>query len=339
MDKLSLSFEDKLYYLDEGDTLGFYCDQEKYDKYVVYNGDEYHLSTFNWFGDKKNGKCPIKFSYINGKLNIEIFEWAYNIIGINSCVLRSGNYMNYDINNDNFQIKISESDDFVNGITIQVDVVDSQSIENNIDKNKLKTYNNDKYNNPDETKEIDYILTKELDAEVIGTGSDRTAYDISDINPEFLQNNDGDIIKVAKDNESNRSEARAYQVIKGTELERFVCPITNIGPNHKYIVMEKAEMSADNIQNSVKKYDAIPSNLENPSEILTEIMMTAIIDPHGRVGDIRDSNIGYYDGDPVVLDYQFGGSIYVDSSRLYKSKSSDKNNIYKNLRDDTSRFS
>lgn len=337
MDKLKFAFEDKLYYLEEGDTLGFYCDYDEYDKYVVYNGKRYHLTTYNWFGKRRGGKCPIRFTYENETLNITLSENADNILDMGDYIIRPNNHVNYDINkNNSFNMYVAESEDSPCGFVLDIDVVDSKSVNNNIDKNKLKTYNNEKYNGSDNKKEIDYILTKELGAEVIGEGSYRTAYDISNIDPEFLQDKDGDIIKVAKEKESNRSEVQTYQVIKGTELERFFCPITNIGPDHKYIVMEKADMSVGEIKDVVEEYPAIDSNLKDPVNIIKKILQTAIVDPYGEVGDIRDDNIGYYKGDLVVLDYQFGGGIYVDSSRLYGSKENSESDPREDLRDNTS---
>lgn len=337
MDKLKFAFEDKLYYLEEGDTLGFYCDYDEYDKYVVYNGKRYHLTTYNWFGKRRGGRCPIRFNYEDETLNIKLSENAENILDVGDHIIRPNNYVNYNINNDSsFDIYVTESEDSSCGFVLDIEAVYSESVDNNIDKNRLKTYNNNGYTDPDNKKEIDYILTKELGAEVIGEGSYRTAYDISNIDPEFLQDKDGDIIKVAKEKESNRSEVQTYQVIKGTELERFFCPITNIGPGHKYIVMQKADMSIGEIKDVIEEYPAIDSNLKDPVNIIRNILQTAIIDPHGKVGDIRDDNIGYYKGDPVVLDYQFGGGIYVDSSRLYGSKKTSERNSREDLRDDTS---
>lgn len=208
-------------------------------------------------------------------------------------------------------------------------------------KRKTDNINQNKYKNdllePYENKTIGNYLNKDINdlsnivnilqksesARYLGKGGSRIVFKIKDKSDfGFLKDYDGSIIKVARYNHNihtNRRENQTWQGVKGTQIEKYFCPITNHGPEHKYIVMreakcvrdrsEKYKKMADHISNNIKKSIKIPEEFEydpNKYDLLESMIRYDY--------DVTADNIGEYKDRCVLVDYPFGALIKIEDN-------------------------
>lgn len=332
--KLRIQINNSVYFLEDGESCYIYCEHKSLDRFIVKDNKKYAINTSAWFGDKEQNKYPIKFTYINDEIKIRLEEFAISYININNYTIPPGESSVYNIDDDSFlKIKITESSEQIYpALDVKFDYVNYDKENSGSGKDLLNPYkdndnlNNKKFEDIDDITKIEYTLSRKLGANQIDAGVFRTVYDISDVDLSFHIESDGDIIKLAKDERSidaNKKETQTYQAVKGTEIEKFFCPITNIGPDHKYIVMKKAQISDNEINSVSENYTAIGEH-KTYVGLIEDILNTAIIDPNGSVSDICEKNLGEYKGRNVIIDYQFGGNIYVDAGRLYDEPNIDE---------------
>lgn len=321
------------YFLDNGEQFYIHYDKESKNQFIVKQGIRNMIDLNLIYCDKNNGEPPIRFTYEGDKIIVDISDFA-NFYARPKMQepISSGEKVSLTIDkDDDVIVDIIETKGY-NGpkqrIKFELIKLDG-SQEEEIPDRFMNTYNrkteieSNKYEDTDELARMEYILSRELEAECIGTGAYRRAYNVSGLDPSFLDESDGDIIKLAKEAEenqgikANRKEIQTYQAIKGTEIEKFFCPITGIGPNHKYIVMKEADVNNNNIHKVSKNYTNIDDEHESYVELIKDILQTAIIHQNRDVRDIRDDNVGELNGRNVIIDYQFGGNFHIDAGRLY----------------------
>lgn len=161
----------------------------------------------------------------------------------------------------------------------------------------------DNYNTSDiiETLRISPIT------EEVGSGSYRVVFKVEDISKvDIINENDGQIIKVSDHGmgkETNRYEMATWQAVKGTRFQKYFCPITSIGPNHKYIVMKEADMDKGDV-------DTIKNKIINAFKTKSNKF-------GGWYGpDIADRNVGIYNGNVVLVDYPYGANIKLENKSM-----------------------
>jgi hypothetical protein len=165
------------------------------------------------------------------------------------------------------------------------------------------------------------ILQKSKSARYLGEGGSRIVFKIKDKSDfNFLNHSDGSIIKVARNDHNistNRRENQAWQAVKGTQIGRYFCPITNHGPEHKYTVMRKAKFVEDEseeyqeIANRISK--DIKECVQKPSEFEYDPVKYDLLESMISYNyDITADNIGKYKNKYVLVDYPFGGLIKID---------------------------
>jgi len=226
------------------------------------------------------------------------------------------------ISNDNINIDYSENitlrlkrkkrKRYDKIVILPIEDIDIDKKDSDLESNIVGSYKDKKtkQTGAEELDEIDNlrnILDKSDNAVYIGRGAGREVYNISDCNIRSLHKQDGDIIKVAISEDSvedNRRELQTWQTVKGTKLEQYFCPITNFGSNHRYIVMEKAQVfdefdttkiGDDLFDRWVKWSDELDDKISKNTSLPTR--------------DISYDNIGIYNGRQVLVDYPFGADI------------------------------
>jgi hypothetical protein len=326
-----------VYFLECGDYFYIHSAQDDTQSYLIKDGNRHLINTKIIISDKQDNICPIGFGYKNDCVVIKLAEFAniHILTGITKPV-SSGERVAFDASKDCSQMYISrDKSNTEPKQKIQFEEIEVDESEESLSENIMNPYgtnsdvNDNRFKYVSDLKKMDYILSRELDANSIGMGNFRKVYDISGLNPSFLQDSDGDIIKLAKEKDknrgikANREEFQTWQVVKNTEISRFFCPITSKGSDHKYIVMKKAKTSSNDIQKVSKNYTNIDSH-NNYVDLIRDILRTSIIDPDYNVNDIGADNVGELNGRNVIIDYQFGGGIKVDESRLYGKSDKEK---------------
>lgn len=325
------------YFLENGDYFYIYSEQNDTQTCLLKDGDKHLIETKIIISSKMDNKCPIGFGYKNGSVEVKLSEFAnVNILTGITKPVSSGERVALEASQDYSKIHISRNKSNtgpkqkIQFVEIEVDK-DEESLSEDIMKpyGTDENVDNNKFENVSDLKKMDYILSRKLGANSIGMGNFRKVYDISGHNPSFLQEPDGDIIKLAQEKDENKGikanqeELQTWQVVRNTEIGKFFCPITSKGPNHKYVVMKKAKIDSNNIHKVSKEYTNIDSH-NNYVNLIQDILNTAIIDPDYNIRDIGEDNVGELNGRNIIIDYQFGGGIKVDESRLYGEKDEEK---------------
>jgi hypothetical protein len=172
---------------------------------------------------------------------------------------------------------------------------------------RVKTEDSDTQKLHQTRKDMIRVLENIEEVDKIGKGGYRTVYYDKNDKLEFLEESDGNVIKIGRHSRgvlANRREAQAWQAVSGSEIESYFCPVTNIGPEHKYIVMKF-------VGTKVKDIDA-----EYISSIVSES-----IDNYKNEGithgfDVSTSNIGVKNGDPILIDYPYGANFEINSTKV-----------------------
>lgn len=244
------------------------------------------------------------------------------IVGaINEYVINQGSRhnINIDYSDDTvLRVKRSNQKEYDKIHISPIKNIDVDKTDKELENNIVGPYKDEKITQTgaEELDEIDNlrnILYKSDNAIRIGRGAGREAYDISECNIRFLDDKDGNIIKVAINEDAvkyNKRELQTWQTAKGTKLEEYFCPITNFGSDHKYIVMEKAKVfdefdiseTDDDLFDKWSKWsDKLEENINKHTSLPTR--------------DICYDNIGIYNDRHVLIDYPFGGFIEDSSSK------------------------
>lgn len=162
-------------------------------------------------------------------------------------------------------------------------------------------------------KDVSKILEMSPDADRIGQGQFRDVYRINQGCFDFASEaKDGSIVKIARLErgvKANRSEMQTWQAVKSTDSRPLFCPITSIGPDHTYIIMEKAT----NIGSlGVEIIDKVSQTVEKSFN--ADIEKYDGNHPLAMSGwDVKKSNVGIHNGKPVLVDYPYGGKFSIQS--------------------------
>lgn len=187
---------------------------------------------------------------------------------------------------------------------------DSNDKDDSLTNGELKSpYDSDQDNSEEKShKDIEELLASSNYATEVTYGGQRTVYRVDASTVDMLEENDGSIVKVAhnqKGVQANRHEAQTWQAVKKSNYRKFFCPITSIGPSHKYVVMEEADMDGISHMGTGEFRKEVTSTLEIPDDVDS-------VSPMGDGWDIFSANVGMYDGRPVLVDYPYGGNIIPD---------------------------
>lgn len=328
-------------------SLGIYYDQDLDLNYIKCRGERIE------FEDKKhilkahnNDFAPIQIEY-NGDKNIKLYVGTSIKLGSIRCNLRNKN-LSYGMNTIKYnKLRESKGNNFIfvqakktnstpENITSESIRITLSAIEKKQDEcKKSEKYKNDLIHtysdknigssiNSDirDYSRIKNLLIKNPNVTELCCGGSRTVFKIQDNSEfEFMSEKDGCILKLSKDKgkkyavDANKLEVQTWQAVRGTDLEKYFCPITNIGPNHKYIVMKEAKVKKDNDD---KNYDSIASeikeNIDNKTDIPDDLNIDDEEKSRSRLSynyDIRPINVGIHNGNPVLIDYPFGAKVNI----------------------------
>lgn len=288
--------------------------------FLIYNGNRIPLNIPYDFPEIMGEKVPISIKYNPHMLKIQV---------------RLAEYITYEVtNNQNSSVITGGDSDYIylesstgiiyyfrsgNGENKFELKVHFESVDDSSDYSKDEIRNSVEYMYSDNNEDIRTIKKDEsysLDIDMllnldqleginkIGYGGYRRAFNIKDATSNLeIHNADGDILKVASNRDgikTNKREFQTWQAVKGTELEKYFCPITNRDPNYRYIIMRNASKDRELTNDQVER---LKSNIkQNISEDIVDI-------PGVHKLDIRSGNIGIYDGRKVLIDYPYGGSL------------------------------
>ena len=157
-------------------------------------------------------------------------------------------------------------------------------------------------------EDIEEMLKSSIYATRIVNGGQRTVYEVDVSAVDMLEENDGSIVKIAHNSEgvqANKHEMQTWQSIKSSEYRKFFCPVTSIGPSHKYVVMKEADMAEIGRQGATDFRKKVTETLDIRDDADN-------VSPTGDGWDIFFANVGMYDGRPVLVDYPYGGNIITD---------------------------
>lgn len=157
-------------------------------------------------------------------------------------------------------------------------------------------------------EDIEEMLKSSIYATRIVNGGQRTVYEVDVSAVDMLEENDGSIVKIAHNSkgvQANKHEMQTWQSVKSSEYRKFFCPITSIGPSHKYVVMKEADMDAIGLQETGDFRKKVTDALDVADDAEN-------VSPMGDGWDIFSANVGMYDGRPVLVDYPYGGNIRPD---------------------------
>lgn len=101
----------------------------------------------------------------------------------------------------------------------------------------------------------------------------------------------GHILKIERNEgfSTNQSEVRTWERVKGTDVEKYFCPVVDYGSDYEYVVMKRADV---NLSRSRKQ--------EIRENIMKELDDSGVVD--GFLDTALD-NFGVYNGRGVIIDY------------------------------------
>lgn len=178
---------------------------------------------------------------------------------------------------------------------------------------------NDVINNPytDSSESLDELDLKAMlsripQATQISTGGSRTVFSVDVSMVDALRESDGHIIKVADGPQEvilNKRECQTWQAFKSNTGERFFCPITSIGRNHKYIIMKEAtnvgELNAQTVGTVRRDVKQLITTDKDTHQLGESGVQTQY--------DIHSSNVGMCEEHPVLVDYPYGANFEINS--------------------------
>lgn len=164
-------------------------------------------------------------------------------------------------------------------------------------------------------KDISEVADRSELATKIGSGQFRDVYKIDSSKIPIKQAKKGSIVKIANSRRgvrANRSEAQTWQSVRSTANRDLFCPITFVGPNHKYIIMKEAKNVGRLKTNIIEQLEKqIKSSLHLDSSSYE------IKHPFRQSGwDIKKSNVGTYRNNPVLVDYPYGGKFSIEEDNI-----------------------
>lgn len=148
--------------------------------------------------------------------------------------------------------------------------------------------------------EIDSLRGKHL--REIGKGCFRKAYRIQ--SDKFGSQYKGKVLKVAQSRQgrqANSAEMRTWMTVKGTELEKYFCPIYDRSDDFQFIIMEKVKTEGLDTDDSSKLRQEITARIDD---------VDIPVDAQSFL-DIKTSNIGVYNNQLVMIDYPYGANFEV----------------------------
>lgn len=154
-----------------------------------------------------------------------------------------------------------------------------------------------------DTKRIKNIIAKNDKTTRLDSGSSRVVFAANGTDIGFIDNNEKCVIKIAYNSMKyeNMQEIQTWQSVKNTEIGKYFCPITNIGPNHEYIVMKKAYVLNDD------KNEYTEKDYKKAANTILSVFKEHSEESFYR--DIYPYNVGFMDDrdNPVIVDYTWGG--------------------------------
>jgi hypothetical protein len=183
----------------------------------------------------------------------------------------------------------------------------------------LNNYINEPYVNSEDRKphykDLSVAVKRSESARRMGSGQFRDVYKLETSDIPVKSAHKGSIIKIANSQrgvQANKSEVQTWQTVKSTRCKVLFCPITHIGPNHKYIIMNEAKDVGRLERNIIKELEKRVKNSLSLDENSYEIDH-----PLRQSGwDIKKSNVGVYNGHPVLVDYPYGGKFRIDDQQI-----------------------
>lgn len=278
--------------------------------FIKYQNGEKRTDAKLNLSNKKNHKAPIKIDYYNDTNELKFIVRPFSDYELESSDLyvKRGGVGRVDLSDKEEMIVHFIDKSRINHTKLHIYWKDIDSPENSdIDSPYNYPQDSDTNRNKDGDSEnrIIKILEETDGVEYINDGGYRNVYYDKENTVRATHTKiDGNIIKVGRHAggvTANRKEVQTWQAVKGSEIEKYFCPITNIGPDHRYIVMKFAGSEVTTIDSN--RLDTILSKsiYNHTNEQVT----------HGL--DISSSNIGIFDGRPVMIDYPYGGNFEIQS--------------------------
>lgn len=317
MKALRLFYKEYIYFI-ESTSLKIGREEGNDSCYVLYDGtrNKLNLKCIKHSRERSQSEYIIKLNWVYNEtgitLDVHIPEGSIIVGAINDNVIYEGNIFQKDIKyNKDITLKIkNKSTQKYDSISlcpkkdINIDKSDDE-----LKSNLVGPYENEKITQKgaediDEKNNLLSILNKLNSVQKVGRGGFRSVYNISNADIDFLHEADGDIIKVAmyqKSLEQNKREVQTWQTVKGTDLEKYFCPITNFGPNYKYVIMKKAR-DFTNVENKKDNYEKWSTKSDDLESMVNKFSKLSTY-------DISYDNIGEYNGNYVLIDYPFGANL------------------------------
>lgn len=289
--------------------------------FVIYNGNKIPIDIPYDFPKIMGNKVPLSIKYNPHMLKIQVRLAEYTTYEVtnnyDASVIRNGdsNYVYLDSSTDLTYYFRSENGDNKFELTVHFESINESSdySEDDIRDSLEYMYSKNNGKNIETIKKdglysLDINILLNLDKlagiDKIGSGGYRRVFNITDNISNLNSNNiKGEIVKVALNRDgikTNKREFQTWQAVKGTELEQYFCPITNRGPNYRYIIMKDASKDRELTDDQVNEFKSI----------IKQYISEDIVDIPGiHKLDIRSSNIGTYNGQKVLIDYPYGGSL------------------------------
>lgn len=325
-----------IYHLQNGERISIYDDMQTDIHCIEKNGIKSEIHQYEGkIGYKQDNEAPIYVEYLDQHIQIYIRD-TMNIRTTYNRIKGSNNRLHCGMNrihiskikkdhNPRIRVQIQGCDEY---LRFHFDDLDNNS-SNDSDKYSKDEVNSliNPYSDVDPKRKTDKMdetrdmLHKSSNAIDISNGHSRLAFKILDSSEfDFINNsNDGCIIKVAIKQtglEENKKEIQTWQAVKGTELEKCFCPITNKGSNDRYIIMEEAKV-LENTNKSEEYFRSISEDIEDIIDQKVEVPdnYESFSNEHNdpiserRLSynyDIFYKNVGIYNGNPVLIDYPFG---------------------------------
>lgn len=304
-------------------------------------------------GDKDKNNPPISINYDANEDNIilyidnkysDVFCSMTNVEiteGINHINIDNfRDKTNFDLDMDiEFKKSVNIFDKNKNKLRIEFKIVTNDDVSN--DSNSYSDNKQDIFMNPyskdysgsvNIEDKVQDMFHKDPNTIDINSGCSRSIFKINDTSKyNFIDESDGCIIKVDQSGDieqENMKEIQAWQAVKGTELEKYFCSITNIGKNHSYIVMKKADVMTDQSEKSLfkEKADIIKNRLEDKTKLPDDFERGEDDTPKSCLiyqWDINARNVGILNDRPVLIDYPFGARVNI----LENTSNKDGNNF------------
>lgn len=321
---------DRIYHLDNS-KIEIYQEEDSGSNYIKSNGQVTEVDNNESIGTIEDNKAPI--SILDKKSEEKIYfymrmnsRYKPTDTRNHSVPITYGlNFIKYEeLNKNHKPIRIFlKEENKKKSIRIDIKSVKTEQEENDDNRNGyadnlLNAYSDREIGSSldsdiSEDQRIKSKLKKDPDTIHIDRGFTRSVFKITKSSKysNFITDGDGQILKLAVglnrgSLQDNKKEVQTWQAVKGTDLEQYFCPITSFGPNYRYIIMKEANVEksnktmADNIKDVLDRKCEVPDDAE--AEDISESKMSYKY-------DIRPDNIGFYNGNPVLIDYPFGAKI------------------------------